>query len=114
MTHWLAQITDKWLVWMVEMAWQSALLVAVLFLLDRILRRASARFLHAVWLLILLRLIVPPSTTFPTGIGWWIRESPAASVSLSDLPSESLRSSAIHETTEKVLWKRWCPKRLVE
>jgi hypothetical protein len=49
----------NWAIWMAEMAWQSALLVAVLLVLDRLYRRASARFLHAVWILILIRLVIP-------------------------------------------------------
>jgi beta-lactamase regulating signal transducer with metallopeptidase domain len=66
------------------MAWQSALLVTVLLILNRVYRRRSARFLHAVWLLILIRLVIPPATSFPTGIGWWVRPATTQTVSASD------------------------------
>jgi len=56
------------------MLWQSSLLIAFLFALDFAFRRrlrASVRY--ALWLLVLLKLALPPSLALPTGLGWWLR-----------------------------------------
>jgi beta-lactamase regulating signal transducer with metallopeptidase domain/type II secretory pathway component GspD/PulD (secretin) len=59
--------------------WQSSLLIAGMFLLDLLLRRrlrASVR--HALWLVVLVKLLLPPSFALPSGIGWWLRPRQAA------------------------------------
>ena len=59
-----------------SMFWQSSLLIVVIFLLDRILaRRIRASVRHALWLLVLLKLLLPPAFALPTGVMWWL--SPA-------------------------------------
>ena len=60
------------------MLWQSSLLIGVLFALDCVLRqRLRAAVLYALWLVLLVKLLLPPSLAFPSGICWWLR--PAAS-----------------------------------
>ena len=75
----LGQATDKldafvhaWSAWMGTMSLHVTWLVILLWLLDRPLKRTSARLRFALWSLVLLRLIVPPSLALPTGIGWWL------------------------------------------
>jgi beta-lactamase regulating signal transducer with metallopeptidase domain len=61
------------------MLWQSSLLIAFLFALDFAFRRrlrASVRY--ALWLVVLLKLALPPSLALPTGLGWWLRPAAAA------------------------------------
>jgi beta-lactamase regulating signal transducer with metallopeptidase domain len=61
------------------MLWQSSLLIVFLFALDFALRRtlrASVRY--ALWLVVLLKLALPPSLALPTGLGWWLRPAAAA------------------------------------
>ena len=54
---------------------QSALLVAVLFVIDLVLRRrVRAIFRYCLWLLVLVKLILPPTLSLPTGIGYWAPE----------------------------------------
>jgi len=58
------------------MFWQSSLLIGVLFCLDLVLRRrirASVRY--ALWLVVLVKLVLPPTLASPTNPHWWIRES---------------------------------------
>ncbi|MGB2862177.1 MAG: M56 family metallopeptidase, partial [Sedimentisphaerales bacterium] len=51
---------------------QSALLVILLFAIDLLLRkRVRAIFRYCVWLLVLVKLILPPMLSLPTGIGYW-------------------------------------------
>lgn len=60
---------------------QSSILVGLLLLLDLCLRkRVSARFRYGIWLLILVKLALPPSLALPTGVNYWLgRYLPAAS-----------------------------------
>jgi beta-lactamase regulating signal transducer with metallopeptidase domain len=61
------------------MLWQSSLLIAVLFALDFLFRhkiRASLRY--ALWLVLLLKLILPPTLALPTSPAWWWLRTPAA------------------------------------
>lgn len=69
----LDRVARGWAAWMVEMSWQLAIVVCVVAAIAWALRERSARFVHALWLLVLLRLIVPPSLACPTGWGWWLR-----------------------------------------
>jgi len=60
------------------MLWQSSLLIAFLFALDFAFRRklrASVRY--ALWLVVLVKLALPPSLALPTGLGWWLRPAAA-------------------------------------
>jgi beta-lactamase regulating signal transducer with metallopeptidase domain len=56
--------------------WQSSLLIAMVFAIDFTVRtklRATVRY--ALWLVVLAKLVVPPSLALPTGIGWWLRSA---------------------------------------
>lgn len=61
-----------WCDWMLQISWQVALLVFILTVVTRLLRQRSAVLLHALWLLVLLRLVLPPDFSIPTGWGWWV------------------------------------------
>jgi beta-lactamase regulating signal transducer with metallopeptidase domain len=61
-----------WGQWMLQMAWQVALLVLILTLLTWMCRRKSAVLLHTLWLLVLVRLVLPPGFAFPTGWAYWV------------------------------------------
>jgi len=60
---------------------QSALLVILLLVVDLLLRkRVRAVFRYFVWLLVLVKLVLPPTLSLPTGIGYWFGDHlPAAS-----------------------------------
>ncbi|MFC1763511.1 M56 family metallopeptidase [Planctomycetota bacterium] len=51
---------------------QSSLLIVVLFGLDLLLRKhVRAVVRYCLWLLVLVKLILPPTLSLPTGIGYW-------------------------------------------
>ena len=51
---------------------QTAILVAVLFIIDLLLRkRIRAVIRYCIWLLVLVKLILPPTLSLPTGIAYW-------------------------------------------
>ena len=61
------------------MLWQSSLLIAFLFALDfAFRRRVRASVRYALWLVVLVKLVLPPSLALPTGLGWWLRPAAAA------------------------------------
>lgn len=60
--------------------WQSSILIGLVFVLDLVLlRRVRPAVRYGLWLVVLLKLVLPPSLSFPTGLAWWLR--PAARVS---------------------------------
>jgi type II secretory pathway component GspD/PulD (secretin)/beta-lactamase regulating signal transducer with metallopeptidase domain len=61
------------------MLWQSSLLIVLLFALDLLTRRRLRPAVrYALWLVVLVKLLLPPSLAFPTGPGWWLRPAKAA------------------------------------
>jgi lipopolysaccharide transport protein LptA len=55
---------------------QSTILILALFTLDFILRRKiRASIRYALWLVLLVKLLLPPSLALPTGLAWWVRSS---------------------------------------
>src|SRR5262245_47907995 len=81
--------------------WQSSLLIAVMLVLDLFLRRklrSSVR--HALWLVVLIKPLLPPSLALPSGIAWWLRprevapaKPPVASYVVTYGPFQKPRSS---------------------
>lgn len=64
---------------------QSALLVILLLVVDLLLRkRVRAVFRYCVWLLVLVKLVLPPMLSLPTGIGYWVGDHLPAASSISD------------------------------
>jgi hypothetical protein len=69
------------------MLWQSSLLIGVLFALDLVLRkkvRAAVRY--ALWLVVVVKVLLPPSLAFPTGPSWWLRQAQVAPLNPRPIP----------------------------
>jgi len=63
------------------MLWQSSLVIAVVFGVDRMLtRKLRASVRHALWLVVLAKLLLPPTLALPTSAAWWL--FPAKSIVL--------------------------------
>jgi beta-lactamase regulating signal transducer with metallopeptidase domain len=55
------------------MLWQSSLLIVVVFALDILLaRRVRAAIRHTLWIVVLVKLLLPPALALPTGAAWWL------------------------------------------
>jgi len=64
---------------------QSAVLVSVLLVMDWFVRkRVRAVFRYCVWMLVLVKLVLPPSLALPTGIGYWLGDRLPAAFPVSD------------------------------
>jgi beta-lactamase regulating signal transducer with metallopeptidase domain len=69
---------DRFLQFAGPMFWQSSLLIVVLFALDFALRRkVRAIVRYTLWLVVLVKLLLPPTLALPTGVAWWLRPAPA-------------------------------------
>jgi beta-lactamase regulating signal transducer with metallopeptidase domain len=67
------EIAMDWLHWAWPMLWQSAIVVLVVWAIDLMVRRrVRAGVRYALWMLVLVKLVLPPSLALPTGIGYWV------------------------------------------
>ncbi len=59
---------------------QSCILLTILLCLEWLLRKhTQAIFRYGLWLLILVKFILPPTLSLPSGIGYWVETPPAIS-----------------------------------
>lgn len=74
---------DPWVDYAWAGFWQSTVLIAVLWLADLGLRRRLRPVLrYGMWMLVLVKLLLPPSLSLPTGAGYWIGRSVGAEAGL--------------------------------
>ncbi len=67
------------------MFWQSSLLIAVLLAVDFLLRRRlRASIRYALWLVVLVKLCLPPTLALPTSPAWWLHQTPPPAVAKPD------------------------------
>ena len=53
--------------------WQSSLLIVILFAFDFLVRRKiRASIRYSLWLVVLLKLCLPPTLALPTSAAWWL------------------------------------------
>lgn len=63
---------------------QSGILIILLLIIDFLLRkRVRATFRYWIWMLVLLKLMLPPALSLPTGIGHWLGNYLPAQTSIS-------------------------------
>ena len=66
MIEMLNNIADKWFSWELAIAWQVAVLIAIIWVIDLLIRKwAWPQVRYALWLLILVKLVLPPTLTSP-------------------------------------------------
>ncbi len=96
--------------WMLAMSWQVAALVVILTGLTWLLRnRTSARFRYALWLLVPVRLVLPPTLALATGWGWWCLPAQTTLPELATSPTDPLPASATLASPEWPLPMRQSP-----
>ena len=66
---WLNGVAEQWFGWMWPMFWQVNLLIVIIWLVDALIRRwAWPQVRYALWLLVLLKLVIPPMWTLPVSV----------------------------------------------
>ena len=79
---------------------QSGVLILSLLAIDFLLRkRVRATFRYWIWMLVFIKLILPPTLSLPTGIGYWFGDHlPAHSIAL-DGPSNTAPPESVAAPT---------------
>ena len=63
------QIAESWWAWMWPMLWQVAVLVTLVWIVDLLIRRRVwPQVRYALWLLVLVKLVLPPTLSAPTSL----------------------------------------------
>jgi len=65
----IAGASGGWWSWVVPMAWQASVLALVVWALTALLRKRSPHLRYWLWMLVLVRLLLPPTLSLPTGVG---------------------------------------------
>lgn len=65
------QIYSLWSGWVLSSSWQLALLVILVAIVAFSARKFSPRWRYALWLLVLIKVFLPPSLTLSLGVGQW-------------------------------------------
>lgn len=64
-------IASSWLRWMAASSWQLCLLIGVVAVADQLLRGGSPRLRYGLWLLVLLKVFLPPTLSAAWSLGHW-------------------------------------------
>ncbi|TWU42453.1 M56 family metallopeptidase [Novipirellula artificiosorum] len=67
----IEQLSNAWRDWIVAASWQLALFILLVAGLVFLLKRSSPRLRHGLWILVLVKVFLPPSLSLITGIGQW-------------------------------------------
>ncbi len=91
----LNDIAQIWWQWMGSMFWQVSLLIVLVTALDMAIRRwAWPQVRYAIWALVFIKLIIPPTWQMPTSIVSWIQPRVEEQISIQIQTSEdSIRNS---------------------
>ena len=69
----LNEMSERLISFMGSMLLQSSILIAAIAILDFFLKsKVKAVIRYGLWMLILLKLVIPPDFSLPTGIGYWM------------------------------------------
>ncbi|NOY40428.1 MAG: M56 family metallopeptidase [Planctomycetes bacterium] len=71
MTSTLEAVAQHWLAWVMPATWQIALLVAIVASVAWTFRHASPRLRYALWLLVLIKVFLPPTLAIGWSVGNW-------------------------------------------
>ena len=88
LNHLAGRVADfAWAIWL-----QSSVLIVALFVVDLVLRnRLRAVVRYALWMLVLLKLVLPPSFAAPTGLAYWLPRKRTIEAPLPATPRVLLR-----------------------
>ncbi|MFC1841144.1 M56 family metallopeptidase [Thermodesulfobacteriota bacterium] len=113
----LNDIAQVWWQWMGSMFWQVSLLIIVVTALDMLIRKwAWPQVRYALWVLVFIKLIIPPTWQMPTSIVSWLQprveQQISVQVGTTDEAANSqnallLQNDEKEAVLETVSWKTW-------
>ena len=69
MINTLNSMADNWWTWQIAMLWQTAVLIGIIWIVDVAIRKwAHPQVRYALWMLVLVKLLIPPTWTSPASI----------------------------------------------
>jgi beta-lactamase regulating signal transducer with metallopeptidase domain/ketosteroid isomerase-like protein len=86
---------------------QTGVLVTILWLLDTVLRkRVKASIRYCIWLLVLVKLVLPVDLSLPSGIGYWLHfespQSPSVTETVTSKLQETTTAEPVHTVTSNI------------
>ncbi|MFO0821079.1 MAG: M56 family metallopeptidase [Pirellulales bacterium] len=97
----LTSVASTWSEWMLAMSWQVTVVALAIALIALLGRRWPARFRYSLWLIVLVKLALPPSFAAPTGFGWWLREgTDQVATNEPNVPSTELVDPAFQDASQ--------------
>lgn len=103
---WLNNIGQGFCTYAASIFVQSSVLIVLLLIIDFMLRkRVKATFRYWIWMLVFVKLVLPPSLSLPTGIGYWFRDIMPAKQTISEpiqniTVAESIFEPVAHGTSD--------------
>jgi beta-lactamase regulating signal transducer with metallopeptidase domain len=89
-----------WWMFSTAMLVQASILIAIIFLLDLFLRkRIRAVVRYWIWMLVLVKLALPTSLSLPTGVGYWVENPLANTLTTENTGSAEINKVINHELT---------------
>jgi len=78
---------------------QSSVLIVLLLIIDFLIRkRVRATFRYWIWMLVFIKLVLPPTLSSPTGIGNWFGDYFSADSIVAELPANPIRNEPVAAT----------------
>jgi beta-lactamase regulating signal transducer with metallopeptidase domain len=69
MTNLLNTIAEHWFDWQLAMLWQTGILICIIWIVDVLIRKwAHPQVRYALWMLVLVKLLIPPTFTSPASV----------------------------------------------
>ena len=79
-----------------DMLLQSSLLICILLIVNLLLRKhVKAVWRYCLWMILFVKLVVPPSFASPTGIAYWLEDYDRGPAVVSPLPEEPAATVAV-------------------
>ena len=87
----LNRLGDTFTTHAASMFLQSGLLIVILLIVDLLLRkRVKAVWRYCLWMLVFVKLVLPPSLSSPTSIAWWLADYKPTIASIPHQPAGDL------------------------
>lgn len=75
---------SAWWNWATAISWQLAVFVALTWIVSALLRKARPRIRHTLWLLVLLKIVLPTSFSAPWSLSSWLGDPIAQVAAIGD------------------------------
>ena len=86
---------SAWWSWVTAISWQLAIFVVLIMFATFVLRHAKPGIRHTLWLLVLVKVLLPPSLSAPWTLSSWLGQPPASLLATST--EHDAKATAVNE-----------------